>query len=99
MEWKSPFIVYRIDGSGKLSEVFHSTDLQKAKYWLSYIAEIGDVLVKTPAHPKNDSGKPQYWSHKERSGQAVTAEEKWLKMHSLTTFDSVAPSEQAGEAG
>lgn len=97
MDWKSPFIVYRIEADGKLREVFHAKDIQKAKYWLSYIAEVGDVLTKTPAHPKNASGKPEYWSHKESSGQAVTSMEKWLKMHSLSNFESVSPAEQTEE--
>ncbi len=97
MKWKSPFIVYRRNADGKLKEVFHTTDLQKAKYWLQYIAEVGDVLMKTPAHPKNTGGRPEYWSHKEYSGQAVSSKEKWMHMHSLTDFDSIVPAEQTGE--
>lgn len=98
MNWKAPFIVYRLDSSGKLQEVFHAKDIQQAKYWLSYIAEIGDVLTKTPAHPKNTSGKPEYWSHKEEAGSSTTSKERWLQMLSLEDFESIAPSEQLTES-
>ncbi|NMC63620.1 MAG: hypothetical protein GYA55_10705 [SAR324 cluster bacterium] len=94
MEWTSPFIIYRMDSEGKLYEVFHARNIEQAKYWLSYIAEIGDVLTKSPAHPKNNTGKPQYWSHKEQSGSAVSSKQRWLKLYELSDFESVVPSEQ-----
>jgi hypothetical protein len=82
MAWKAPFSVFRIVPPGKLQEVFNSWDLKKAKYWLSYIAEPGDVLCKNPCHPKH-SGKgpsPEYWSHKESSGKIITNENIWLDL-------------------
>ena len=97
MDWKAPFIVYRIDEQGKPYEVFHARDIQKAKYWLAYIAEIGDVLTKTPAHPKNSTSKPEYWSHKENSGESITSKDRWLKMHSIDDFESIMPTEQMKE--
>jgi len=82
MAWKSPFIIYRISAEGKLTEVFRCEDLKKAKYWLSYIAEPGDVLCKTPVHPKHSksSNAAEYWSHKVQSGNAVSDETLWRKL-------------------
>ena len=95
MQWKSSFSVLRMQADGNLKEVFGADDIQKAKYWLSYIAEVGDLLVKTPAHPKNSSGQPQYWSHKEQTGQAVTSKEGWMNMHSISDFDAVFRADPA----
>jgi len=79
MSWTSPFIIYRITVDAKVEEVFRCEDLKKAKYWLAYIAEPGDVLCKTPAHPKHSktSNAPEYWSHKEKSGSSVSNEREW----------------------
>ena len=77
MEWKSPFIVYRITEDGKAEEVYHATDLKQAKYWLTYIAQPMDVLCKTPAHPRYEGEVPEYWSHKEQSGKPARNKEEW----------------------
>jgi hypothetical protein len=81
MNWTCPFVIYRIDEQGKILEVFKAEDLKKAKYWLTYIAQPGDVLCKTPLHPKHSQSKksPEYWSHKEQSGKLMTSEESWIK--------------------
>ena len=86
MEWKSPYIVYRVNADKCLQEVFWSEDIKKAKYWLTYIAQPGDVLYKTPAHPKHSkqTSTPEYWSHKESSGQACTNEAAWRKFAEQT---------------
>ena len=97
MSWKTPFIVYRMTQDNKLEEIFWAEDLNKAKYWLTYIAQLGDVLTRTPAHPKNTSGLPEYWSHKEQSGKTVTDKEKWLKMYSFSDFQSQFPHEEAAK--
>jgi hypothetical protein len=96
MDWKSPFIVYRITENGKLQEVFHANDLKDAKYWLSYIAEPGDVLCKTPAHPnyKEQSGLPEYWSHKLHSGQPSRDKSAWDNMAKEKNCDATFPNEQ-----
>lgn len=79
MQWLTPFIIYRIDQSGKLVPVYSASDLKQAKYWLTYIAQPGDVLCKTPAHPKHSkaSETPEYWSHKEKSGMPASDEQAW----------------------
>ena len=97
MEWKSSYIVYRMDSEKNFNEVFYADDLAKAKYWLTYIGEVGDVLTKTPAHPKNTSGLPEYWSHKSGSGQTSTDKEKLLKQLSVSEIDSIMPKEQVGQ--
>lgn len=82
MNWKSPFAVYRISPEGKIEQVHIAQDLKSAKYWLTYIAQPGDVLCKTPAHPKHtkSSSQPEYWSHKESSGSPTTSEEQWRQL-------------------
>lgn len=79
MDWESPFVIYRVTPEGEVQAVYQASDLKDAKYWLQYIAEPGDVLTKTPAHPRyNDgSGEPTYWSHKEKSGKPITNKEDW----------------------
>jgi hypothetical protein len=96
MDWKSPFIVYRIIGDGKLEEVFHAEDIKKAKYWLTYIAQPGDVLCKTPVHPKHSkqSKGPEYWSHKEQSGKPSSTEDDWKNFAKNKNFTFVFPEEQ-----
>ena len=88
MEWLSPFIVYRVDPSGSLVEVFHTNDLKKAKYWLTYIAEAGDVLCRTPAHPRyeNKVGAAEYIQHKLSGGKLATSFEDWVAESRLKNF-------------
>lgn len=96
MDWTSPFIVYRISADGKLEEVFHADDLKKAKYWLTYIAQPGDVLCKTPKHPKHSGSSkcPEYWSHKELSGTPTTKEDSWKAFAKGKACTLVFPEEQ-----
>lgn len=79
MSWKTPYIIYRITAESKLEEVFRCDDIKKAKYWLTYIAEPGDVLCKTPAHPKHSKATncPEYWSHKVKNVGPVSNEGDW----------------------
>jgi hypothetical protein len=91
MDWKSPFVIYRINPDSTVEEVFQAEDLKKAKYWLTYIAQAGDVLCKTPLHPKHSkqTSKPEYWSHKEKSGKLGSDESQWrdtMKQHGELTF-------------
>jgi hypothetical protein len=96
MEWKSPYIVYRINAEKCLEEVFWTEDIKKAKYWLTYIAQPGDVLCKTPAHPKHSHSAPtpEYWSHKQASGQACTDESAWRKFAETRLGQISFPAEQ-----
>lgn len=95
MDWTSPFIVYRVSPDGKLEEVFHAEDLKKAKYWLSYIALPGDLLCRTPIHPKHSKATKcaEYCQHKE-DGKPCSEEDKW-KLHAKgKNFDFRFPEEQ-----
>lgn len=80
MSWRSQFVVFRVSPEQKITQVFESSDLQKAKYWIKYIAEVSDVLCRTPLSPKHTkvSTAPEYWCHKESSGQPVTDHKAWL---------------------
>jgi hypothetical protein len=100
MEWNVPFVIYRISADGKLEEVFHAADLKMAKYWLTYIAQPGDVLCKTPLHPKHSksSKSPEYWSHKEVSGVPAQNEPGWKEQAEKRNFKGAFPDEQEREA-
>jgi hypothetical protein len=81
MDWKVPFVIYRITPEGKLEEVFFAEDFKAASYWLSYIAQPGDVLCKTPLHKKHshNTANAEYWSHKGQARDTVADEENWRK--------------------
>jgi len=96
MEWNVPFIVYRMTEDNQVVEVFHCQDITKAKYWMTYIAHPGDVLVKTPLHPKHSKATKicEYWSHKDRSGKTVIDLKRWSEMLSEKNLAPVFPEEQ-----
>lgn len=79
--WRNHFVVLRLTEGGILQQVYASDDLKHSKYWLTYIAQVGDVLCRTPAHPKHShaSQNPEYWSHKEASGKTLSNEGTWRK--------------------
>ena len=88
MSWNFPFVVFRFKDN-KVTQVFECADLQKAKYWIKYIAVPGDVMCRTTASPKHSKkdDKPEYFCHKESSGQPVTNEKAWeeyTKKNALT---------------
>jgi hypothetical protein len=97
MEWKTPFVVYRITTEGKLEQVFVAEDFQAASYWLTYIAQPGDVLCKTPLHKRHSQKTPcaEYWSHKGPDRSPVTDEERWKKLAAKRNFAGVFPEEQS----
>ena len=99
MDWNVPFVIYRVNAEGKLEEVFHAADLKMAKYWLTYIAQPGDVLCKTPIHPKHSKtvSSPEYWSHKEVSGSATQNEAGWKSHAERRSFNGKFPEEQEKE--
>jgi hypothetical protein len=98
MDWNTPFIVYRINTEGKIEEVFHAEDLKKAKYWLTYIAQPGDVLCRTPAHPRHNAERPSYWSHKQSSGQPASKEDEWRKFAEEKNCSEDFPETQIHES-
>ncbi len=99
MDWKVPFVVYRITAEGKLEEVFFAEDFKSASYWLSYIAQPGDVLCKTPLHKKHshNSSKAEYWSHKGEGRELVTNEQNWKQYAAPKQFAGEFPAEQQKE--
>jgi hypothetical protein len=96
MEWRDPFVVYRVTETGQLEQVFVAKDFEAAQYWLTYIGQAGDVLCKTPAHKRHShrSPRPEYWSHKGPERGAVTDEERWRKLMSKRNFSGEFPEEQ-----
>ena len=100
MDWQTPFIIYRITEDGKWQEVYYAADMQKAKYWLTYIAQPGDVLCRTPSHPKHSkqSKSPEYWCHKETSGTPSSTKDTWLKLIREKNASEQLPEEQMNEA-
>lgn len=100
MDWKVPFVVYRITENGKLEEVFFAEDFKAATYWLTYIAQRGDVLCKTPLHRKHSHSSPkaEYWSHKDSARDPVVSEESWKKLIEDKHFAGDFPDHQSKEA-
>jgi hypothetical protein len=98
MDWSVPFIVYRVSEGGEIAEVFHAEDLKKAKYWLTYIAQPGDVLCRTPAHPRHDGERPSYWSHKQSSGTPASKEAEWRKHAEERNYTEEFPESQQLES-
>jgi hypothetical protein len=99
VEWTVPFVIFRPKEGGQYEEVFQTSDFKKAKYWLTYIAEVGDVLCRTPNHPKygGTAPIPEYWSHKVSAGTLETDKKKFIK-HSTAndkSFFPEAPSRSA----
>lgn len=97
MDWTAPFVVYRITAEGKLQQVYVAEDFQKASYWLTYIAEAGDVLCKTPIHRKHShtSQKAEYWSHKGPGRTPETDLECWKGMANKKNFSGDFPDNQS----
>jgi len=99
MDWKVPFVIYRITPEGKLEEVFFAKDFKEATYWLTYIAQPGDVLCKTPLHKKHShaSQKAEYWSHKGDARDPVVSEQEWRQRVSSRLQGGEFPEQQSKE--
>lgn len=99
MEWRANFVVYRIQSDGKLQEIFKADSLKEAKYWITYIAEPGDLLCNTPLHPKHSKGSncPEYWCHKPLKGRVSSDQKDWEKLAKERNFDFVFPQTHISE--
>ena len=99
MDWKFPFVVYRVTAEGTLEEIYLAEDFKAASYWLNYIAQPGDVLCKTPLHKKHShtSSKAEYWSHKGDGRTLVTDERTWKEWCELKKCPAEFPAEQVKE--
>ena len=81
MTWLMPYIIVRCDGNGASIKVHEADKIKDARYWLSYIAQPGDALFQTPAHPKHEGGdKPIYKAHLIDRGNVGYEEQDWLRM-------------------
>ena len=95
MTWTAPFIIYRINEQAHFEEVFHTADMKKAKYWLTYIAKPGDVLCRTPAHAKLALSKtPEYFQHKDAKGQLSSLADGWKTFAKSKNCEAPFPSDQ-----
>ena len=102
MSWSTPFVIYRFTADARVEEVFSASDIQKVKYWLTYIAQPGDLLCRTPIHPKHSKGTstPEYYGHKEDSGKPSWSKEEWekfiaSKMLTVKLPESQSPQQQS----
>ena len=97
MDWTTPFVVYRISPDLKLQPVYYAKDLNAARYWLKYIAQPGDVCCRTPKHPKHSkqTGRPEYFSHKDASGSTSDAEQAWRQLAASKSYAGEFPEEAA----
>ena len=96
MAFTSAYIVYRMNKDSVLEEVFHASELKKAKYWLQYIAIPGDVLCRTPAHPKytGQGGTAEYWQHKDEKGKPGQSFDLWKKWAAPRGFNGTFAQDQ-----
>ncbi len=75
-----PWAIFRPKPGGTLELVHQAEKLQDARYWLMYIATVGDALFKTPFHNRYvGSGNPTYESHLEQRQKSEHNEAKWHK--------------------
>ncbi|MCB0335732.1 MAG: hypothetical protein KDD62_05480 [Bdellovibrionales bacterium] len=79
-QWRKSYCVFRTVENGALMPVFLADSLKDAKYWITYIAEPGDALFRTPLHPKNSGDQPLYWQHKGEKGDLVEKQDQWEQM-------------------
>lgn len=99
MSWSSPYVIFRHSAQNVFVEVHKAEEIKDAKYWLAYIAKPGDVLCRTPLHPKHtrSSDQPEYWSHKSAKG-VVSDERLWrqgLTKEGITPQFEPAPQAKA----
>ncbi|MCC6220866.1 MAG: hypothetical protein IT291_06475 [Deltaproteobacteria bacterium] len=81
ISWPSRYVVYRaVTGKNELEEVFNTSDFKQAKYWIRYIAQVGDALFITPSHQKHPGGElAVYQCHKVKSGVTETDDKSWFE--------------------
>ncbi len=73
-----PYVFCRVSQDGIADFIHSATNIKDAKYWLTYIAEPGDALCQTPAHPKyKGSGEPTYYAHLVKRGSVAYDEAAW----------------------
>ena len=89
MNWAHPYVIVRTKEGGEVDIAHTSETLKDARYWLNYIAEPGDALFETPAHPKHAGGQGlTYKAHLIGRKEVGYDESAWLQM---ATKDGNAP--------
>jgi hypothetical protein len=89
MNWEKPYVILRTKEGGECEQVHEADTIKDARYWLNYIAEPGDAIFKTPAHPKHEnSDKLEYKAHLISRKDIGYDEQSWLQM---ATKDGVKP--------
>ena len=79
MAWDKPYIVIRVGEDGNAAVVHSALNIKDARYWLQYIAQAGDALFQTPAHPKcAGQDKPSYYAHLIARGKIAHEESFWI---------------------
>lgn len=99
MDWKTQYVIYRVNASGSLEEVFHTNDMKKAKYWLNYIGQPGDVCCRTPLDPKHTKQTKiaEYWCHKVASKVTSSDRNQWDALAKEKKFNNNFPEEALSE--
>ena len=79
--WKIPYIIIRVSADGSVSKVHETEKIKDARYWLSYIAQPGDAIFQTPAHPKHEGGESiLYKAHLVGRGDISYNAEEWSEL-------------------
>lgn len=96
MDWLTSYVVLRFTEECRFCEVYETNDVRKAKYWLGFIGEEGDVLCRTPKHQKftGDTMAPEYCCHKEGTGTGgiFADERRWRERCLRGTPDLLLPT-------
>ena len=83
-----PWAIFRPSSDGNLILVHQAEKLQDARYWLMYIAEVGDALFKTSLHNRYvGNGEPSYESHLVQRQKSEHDEAKWRKQVGLENVE------------
>lgn len=98
MAIEKPWAIFRPGSEGRMVLVHQADKIQDAKYWLMYIAEVGDALFKTKLHPRySGEGAPAYESHLIKRRESEHNEQKWRQQVGLAgvslTFVEESPTE------
>ena len=81
MDWKVPYIIIRVGSDGSVCMVHSTEKIKDARYWLSYIAQPGDAIFETPAHPKHEDGDVlSYKAHLVTRGNVGYNADEWGKL-------------------
>ncbi|MCC6932896.1 MAG: hypothetical protein IT292_06550 [Deltaproteobacteria bacterium] len=79
--WTIPYIIVRVGSDGSVTKIHETEKIKDARYWLSYIAQPGDAIFQTPAHPKHDGGESiLYKAHLIERGNVGYDADQWSRL-------------------